>query len=135
MFSLIFIGIAALGGCAPDYVDVYGPYSYYTPASTTRTSSVTITKVPRPDRALMEAPKEPDCGGASEKKPVAAAGKGAQEASGEDANADLALRIKLEYERECYRQAEARMRERLKQLQASTTQTIKAVDKSEQAAR
>jgi hypothetical protein len=37
-----------------------------------------------------------------------------------DANADLALRIKLEYERECYRQAEVRMRDRVKQLQTST---------------
>jgi hypothetical protein len=49
-----------------------------------------------------------------------------------ETNADLALRIKLEYERECYRQAEARVREQLRKLQASTSETIKAVKQLEQ---
>jgi hypothetical protein len=45
-----------------------------------------------------------------------------------DAEAGLSLRIKLEYERECYRQAELRARGRLKQLQESVSTTIKAVE-------
>lgn len=45
-----------------------------------------------------------------------------------DANRDLALRIKLEYERECYRQAELRARNRLGELQKSVGATIKAVE-------
>jgi hypothetical protein len=45
-----------------------------------------------------------------------------------DANVSLALRIKLEYERECYRQAELRVRERLHRLQGSVGTTIKAVE-------
>jgi hypothetical protein len=45
-----------------------------------------------------------------------------------DANASLALRIKLEYARECYRQAELRVRTRLHALQGSVGATIKAVE-------
>jgi hypothetical protein len=45
-----------------------------------------------------------------------------------DAEAGLSLRIKLEYERECYRQAELRARGRLNQLQESVGATIKAVE-------
>jgi hypothetical protein len=48
-----------------------------------------------------------------------------------DRNAEMALRIKLEYERECYRQAEARVRERLHQLQSSISETVKSVNRSE----
>jgi hypothetical protein len=44
------------------------------------------------------------------------------------ADASLALRIKLEYERECYRQAEARTRNRLHQLQGSVDATVKAAE-------
>lgn len=40
-------------------------------------------------------------------------------------DADLALRIKLEYERECYKQAEGRVRARLQKLQAWTAETAK----------
>jgi hypothetical protein len=50
-------------------------------------------------------------------------------------NAELALRIKLEYERECYRQAEMRVRERLHQLQSSIGETVKSVNRTEQPAR
>jgi hypothetical protein len=45
-----------------------------------------------------------------------------------DTGTSLALRIKLEYERECYRQAELRARGRLDQLQRSVGTTIKAVE-------
>lgn len=40
-------------------------------------------------------------------------------------DADLALRIKLEYERECYKQAEGRVRARLQKLQAWTADIAK----------
>jgi hypothetical protein len=39
--------------------------------------------------------------------------------------------IKLEYERECYRKAEIRVRDRLKRLQAAAAETIKAVNRIE----
>jgi hypothetical protein len=77
-------------------------------------------KVQSANRAL-ETPAEPDCG--AERGPGRAAAAKAEQAIPDgagDPNADLALRIKLEYERECYRQAEARMRDRVKQLQTSS---------------
>ena len=41
------------------------------------------------------------------------------------ANAEMAARIKLEYERECYRQAEARVRDQLSRLQVSVSDSLK----------
>jgi hypothetical protein len=52
-----------------------------------------------------------------------------------DRSAELALRIKLEYERECYRQAEKRVRDRLRQLQGSVSETIKSINGTEQPSR
>jgi hypothetical protein len=49
-----------------------------------------------------------------------------------DPNASLATRIKLEYERDCFQRAEARMRERLLQLQAEVRRTIAASRRREQ---
>jgi hypothetical protein len=46
-----------------------------------------------------------------------------------DRNAELAMRVKLEYERECYRQAEMRSRDRLRQLQSSVGGSIKSVNR------
>ena len=140
-----------LVGCTPEY----GDYDYampHTSAAAARRSASTAPKIPLPDRALLTAQGEPDCdsqGGqqrADKDRPRLAAGRTEGATAGlvvptlpeggqADPNADLALRIKLEYERECYRQAEARMRERLKQLQASTTQTVKAVKGADQGAR
>ena len=47
-------------------------------------------------------------------------------------DATLAQRIKLEYERDCFRRAEARVRERLRKLQVAVGATVKAVRRSEQ---
>ena len=49
-------------------------------------------------------------------------------------DATLAQRIKLEYERDCFRRAEARVRQRLLQLQVAVGATVKAVRRSEQQA-
>ena len=136
---------AVLGGCAQDFDEDYGVY-YSGDSATPRRTAKIKPKIPQPDRALLETPAEPDCGATkAPRRPgrpesaTATAGLGtptaAEEGAAGDANADLALRIKLEYERECYRQAEARVRDRLKQLQASTTQTVKAVKGAEQGAR
>ena len=115
-----------LGGCATQELkvdDVYG--GYYPANSADSVASKRVAKVkPKaapPDRALLETPPEPDCG--VQKSPgrpqtASAATQSIPDSAG-DPNADLALRIKLEYERECYRQAEARTRDRLKQLQTS----------------
>jgi hypothetical protein len=44
----------------------------------------------------------------------------------------LSLRIRLEYERDCFRRAEMRTRERLLQLQRAVDATAKAVRRAEQ---
>jgi hypothetical protein len=51
-----------------------------------------------------------------------------------DPNLGLSLRIRLEYERDCYRRAEIRARERLLQLQRAVSRTAKAVKRTEQSA-
>jgi hypothetical protein len=49
-----------------------------------------------------------------------------------DPNLGLAQRIKLEYERDCFRRAELRTRERLLKLQRAVAVTAKAVKRAEQ---
>jgi hypothetical protein len=49
-----------------------------------------------------------------------------------DPNLSLAQRIKLEYERDCFRRAEMRTRERLLKLQQAVAVTAKAVRRAEQ---
>jgi hypothetical protein len=77
-------------------------------------------RIPFPDRALLASPREPDCEG----KPSASGGDSSS-------NDVLALRIKLEYDKECYRVAEMNMRERLKRLQASMAETVRALRRLE----
>jgi hypothetical protein len=48
-----------------------------------------------------------------------------------DPNATLGLRIRLEYERDCFRRAEMKARDRLHRLQAAVGRTIKAVKRVE----
>jgi len=50
-----------------------------------------------------------------------------------DPNASLAQRIKLEYERNCFQQAEARVRARLRRLQLAVGRTIVAVKRNAEA--
>jgi hypothetical protein len=49
-----------------------------------------------------------------------------------DPNLALSQRIKLEYERDCFRRAEIRIRERLLQLQRAVAVTARAVKRAEQ---
>jgi hypothetical protein len=85
--------------------------------TTARRSARTTT--PRPDRALLVPPSEFAC-----------EFKGA----GHSEPADLALRRKLEYERQCYRHAEMILRDRVVRLQASLGETVAALDRGDQAA-
>ncbi|MET0195032.1 MAG: hypothetical protein ABW200_16860 [Hyphomicrobiaceae bacterium] len=119
-----------LGGCATQEIKVDEVYGGYYPSDSA--NSVAPKRVAKAkskpksaDRALLETPPEPDCGVQnSPGRPQTASAarevttQSIPDSTG-DPNADLAMRIKLEYERECYRQAEARTRDRLKQLQTS----------------
>jgi hypothetical protein len=116
-----------------------------------RPRSRSAARPPLPGAALLSPQGPPNCGEANTADPDPpalgpqrlASTVGAEPTSvammppkiEEDRNADLALRIKLEYERECYRQAEMRVRDRLSQLQSSVSETIKSVNRAEQPSR
>jgi hypothetical protein len=70
------------------------------------------TPIPLPGRALLSPPAEPDC-----------------EFKATDPKTDE--RMKLDYERQCYRHAEMIVRSRLELLQSSVDKTIKAVKRTE----
>jgi hypothetical protein len=82
------------------------------------------------DQARLAPPPKAEC-----EAEAAEAEKKAVQAPEHDANAELALRIRLEYERECYRQAELRVRKQLQVLQAAAREAVKAAGESEQAQR
>jgi len=120
----------ALTGCVP-------AYSHHTerlsdgPAAASK-RQVAKKAVPLPSQALLAPQATPDCEGKGQGQQLASTDASAAVALRPETNADLALRIKLEYERECYRHAEARVREQLRKLQASASETIKAVKQLEQ---
>ena len=120
----------ALTGCVP-------AYSHHTerladgPVAGSKRQAAKKS-VPLPSQALLTPQATPDCEGKGQGQQLASTDASAAVAPRPETNADLALRIKLEYERECYRQAEARVREQLRKLQASASETIKAVKQLEQ---
>ena len=125
----VVICALALTGCVPAYSNYTEAMSDSPVASARRQASKKA--VPLPSQVLLAPQRAPDCEGDAHQlasSEASAAVAPPQPAS----NADLALRIKLEYERECYRQAEARVREQLRKLQASASETIKAVKQLEQ---
>ncbi len=70
-----------------------------------------------PDPALLAPPAAPDC----EFKSEVPAGTDPREVQ----------RMKLDYEQQCYRQAEAITRARIEQLQGSVAKTIEAIKRLE----
>jgi hypothetical protein len=108
---------AILGGCGkPLEVDqVYGGYNlpeYADSVAPKRVAKIKPKATASAERVRADTPTEPDCGAQKGRTESA-------DSASTDPNAELATRIRLEYERECYRQAEARMRDRVKQLQSA----------------
>ena len=132
---------AAVSGCAPPYHD----------DDFARPRTRSESRVPLPRAALLSPQSAPDCEEpktadarptagdpkrmASTVVPEPASAAMVRPNPDADKNAELALRVKLEYERECYRQAEIRVRDRLRQLQSSVSETIKSVNRTEQPSR
>ena len=122
-----------------------------------------LTHIPLPKRALLEPQPEPGCttealGAGDElhqsqlrRTMLASLAAASLDRSGQsgatttvqsdstlaqtDPNLGLSLRIKLEYERDCFRRAEMRARERLLQLQKAVGATAKAVKRAEEQSR
>lgn len=126
--------LLAMGGCAPGYDD-YADASDRPVSGARRVAAAATTSPPRrpiqpPAYALVEPTPKPDCENPDRPSGLGAAG-GQQTASispqpPSSDGEELAQRIKLEYEKQCYKQAEQRVRERLQGLQAWTAETMKA---------
>ena len=87
------------------------------------------TRAPQVNQALMKAPREPSCEEKTSSSEQDASTAPVKLASADqktavqiptqsDPNKELATRIRLEYDRECYKQAERRVRAQLEKLQA-----------------
>lgn len=97
--------------------------------------------IPLPERALLQPQGEPGCesnvsqevgGEVAEQRQPPVPPSGSNRKQGQvDSNAALGLRIRLEYERDCFRRAEMQARDRLHRLQAAVGKTIKTVKRIE----
>lgn len=92
-------------------------------------SSRTAPKVPLPEAALLRPPMAPTgCESHTTPQPLTKPSTGLRQGefipSQGKQDEHLANAIRMEYERECYKQSEARVREQLIKLQASVRQTI-----------
>ena len=105
------LGAPAVGGCAP------GPTAAGARMSSAAHSAphgrpASKTAIRLPDPALLQRQPEPDC---------VFRGPLSNPITAEE------TRMKLDYEQQCYRQAEFIVRARLQQLQDSVDETIKAI--------
>jgi hypothetical protein len=152
LISAIVVVAGTASGCAPAYYDSDAAM-FDAAAAGPRSPSRARTRVSLPGPGLLKPQAPPDCGEGATADPrlardsnrVTSAAVSQQatladaqripDAEQADPNAELAMRIKIEYERECYRQAEARVRARLQQLQQSVGETVKSVNRVEQQGR
>jgi hypothetical protein len=104
LLTLCTLGCAmALSGCSPGSAQLESKPEPINAAAASPTSSAAQTC--RPDRALLAPQPAPDCGFGS--------------FSLKTLDPDQWARLKLEYERKCYQNAEKIVRERLRRLQAA----------------
>jgi hypothetical protein len=87
--------------------------SFRIPSGTVHPKTVLKSVIPLPDSSLLEPEPEPDC---------TFKGPASTPATAEE------IRMKLDYEQQCYRQSESITRERLKRLQDAVEEMIKAVE-------
>ena len=78
------------------------------------------SRIPLPDGSLLEPQPEPDCQ--------------FKDALSNPITAEQ-MRMKLDYEQQCYRQAEEIVRTRLRQLQDSIGETIRVIEQRKRAVR
>lgn len=109
-----------LAGCYPRYTECSLTTSRAANTGTS-TGPSSRTPIPLPSRALLTPQAEPNC-----------EFKSTGLDQGTDPNPDLALRMKLDYERQCYRHAAMIARNHLQRLQASVGETMKVVNCIEQ---
>ncbi len=110
VFTIVFFLVVLVGCDRPDR-------GFMLPVTDTYSSRVDRSRIPipLPGRALLEPRPEPKCQ--------------FEDSANPDPNADE--RWKLDYERQCYRQAEMIVRYRLELLQNAARKMIKAVKQTE----
>jgi hypothetical protein len=109
----------ALGGCATrPATQSNAKYIKYT--KPVAKASISRSEIPLPDRTLLQRQAEPDCGfRGTVSSPM---------------TAEEVLQ-KLDYEQQCYRQAEEIVRTRLRQLQDSIGITIRVIEQRKHSVR
>ena len=125
--SLVSLSAFLLLGCAAEYSQ-----------QDSRPQNAKLV-IPLPKRALMQPQGEPGCQleaplgseAAEQRQPPARELEPNRKQGQGDANAALGLRIRLEFERDCFRRAELQTRDRLHRLQAAVGKTIKTVKRIE----
>ena len=114
LFVAVFCAVS-VGGCAQRLAADGGPIAsggaHATSEATPKVRTASRPASPRPHRTLLQPQPAPDC---TFRGPVSSP-MTAEE-----------TRMKLDYEQQCYRQAEANARARLQQLQDSVSATKKA---------
>ena len=123
-FVALIMGAIALGGCATVPVTeaqakskVHKRSTAYAKVRGPAARRVVVREpIPLPDRALLKRQPEPDC---------AFRGPVSSPMTAEE------IRQKLDYEQQCYRQAESNVRGRLNSLQDAVIETIEAVETAE----
>jgi hypothetical protein len=95
------------------------------PSKTRSTGAGAKMSIPLPDAALLSSPQEFAC----DFKNDGANTSASQPQS--DTNAELALNMKLDYERQCYRHATLIVYDAFQKLQSSTRETTKAISSSQ----
>ena len=130
--SAVAAAALLLAGCQEEGQHRYNLDPALASARSTRPAPRTAEmRAPPINPALLKAPKEPSCEektSSSEpddrSNPVKLASTNADQKMAvqiplqSDPNKELATRIRLEYDRECYKQAEKRVRSQLERLQA-----------------
>lgn len=148
MFILV-LAATLIGACVPEHGE-----EDYAMSAVTKQRPIDRARAAKlaslTNRALLTPARPPACGSRQAAEPVedarsfhqltssdskaAAATPPANPAPARDqAASDLEIRIALEYERACYKQAEARVRARLNKLQLSVSEAIKAADRRAEA--
>lgn len=103
--GLALSAVFALCACAPNSTDLASRHDSPQASTILGVGGHPEPQLCRPDRALLVAPHAPDCGfGRSDLKTL---------------DPEQWARLKVEYERKCYQNAEKTVRERLRLLQAA----------------
>ncbi len=98
-------------------VTCLGVLSSCATTATTTAPQAQVSQIPLPSPSLLRAPPAPRC--------QFTAGKARKRTE----NGKLSNNVRLEFERNCYREAEQRVRSRLRELQRAVSLTTEAVER------